>query len=1145
MQAAATFEQIAARLASGESWTGELEMRRRDGSTFAGLIVESPLSDDDGKIIGSVGVAYDLTAQKVVQDELREHKVQLADAQEIARIGSWTFDFRTGQRHWSDALRQLYGLPPGSQPSIEDLFSLIHPDDRERVIEVHRQSHIDLLPVTVEFRIIRNGDVRSIVTRVRFVRDELGRPAKALVVMQDVTEERAREEELRRRTFQQSAVANLGQLALSGASIEFLLEQVAISVQSVVDVDVATVLRSDDEVFLLVAGAGWAADEIGRETIPVRARSHSALTIEAGHPIVMPDAATETRFTLSDALRRKGAVSGIFVPIHSADGTAWGVLGADATRSRAYLPHEVEFLTAVSSIIGQAIDRERAELELRTRSRRQSAIARLGQLVLDDLSDDVFEHACEVMMEGLEADFGFFLDVLPGNRWRLRAGKIWLSVESEGPLLPSMQTGEAFLTSAAVVVDDYTTDTRFDAAARTVPYGIRSGLVVPVSSASTKFGVLSVQSRKPRHFGQEEVDFAQTIAHMLAEAMDRQLSRRVIEESEHRYRRIFDGAKEIIFTLDYEGRFVALNPAFETLTGWDRQEWIGRPFVELIVPEDRERSLALFESMLRERTAANAQMTLIGSDRLVCVDVSSFPKTDNGAITEVYGFARDITDTRRATAERERVTRNLELLLASTVDGIYTLDMDGRCTMINRAAAAMLQRTPEELIGRKLHDLLHPMVPVSECAVLRVLQTAEPCTVANDSFVKNDGSTFPVAHSAAPIIDDGRSVGVVVTFTDLSETRKLEARLDQANRLSSLGRLAATVAHEFNNVLMGIAPFIEVIRRAPTPQKIEASLDHIANSVKRGRRITQDILRFTQPAEPVRARVDVSSWLNAVAIEARSVLPPIYSLSTAVERVTIEGDANQLHQVVMNLVLNARDAMPSGGRISIEARRERRNASFPFGTIQDPSGYVHLLVRDEGMGMSPETLHHAFEPLFTTKRNGTGLGLAVTHQVVLRHQGEIFIESAVGEGTTFHIFLPLEEEAVTANAATQDELPESLPARRLLLVEDDTTVAEGLISLLELEGFAVEKADSGAEALIQVGAKPFDVVLLDVGLPDMDGRAVYARIAERYPTLPVIFSTGHADRAQLEALLTTPHVDMLLKPYEIDSLMDVLGKVMA
>lgn len=376
------------------------------------------------------------------------------------------------------------------------------------------------------------------------------------------------------------------------------------------------------------------------------------------------------------------------------------------------------------------------------------------------------------------------------------------------------------------------------------------------------------------------------------------------------------------------------------------------------------------------------------------------------------------------------------------------------------------------------------------------------------------------------------------------ERRKLEAKLEQADRLTSLGRLAATIAHEFNNVLMGILPFIEVIRRG---KHIETSLTHIADAVMRGRRITEDILRFTQPAEPVRVAFDVAPWIDSILVEARSLLPRATIVETNVlENVRIHGDPNQLRQIFTNLILNARDAMAAtdDGKLSITVRRETDGARERAGVDGPPEHYAHFCVSDTGTGMSDETLRHIFEPLFTTKRSGTGLGLPVAHQVVKRHGGEIFAESRLGEGTTFHIFLPLADGGAT--------LPEQPPAvktrtssRRVLVVEDNHAVAAGLISLLELEGMEVEHAQSGAEAIVLADAAKHDVVVLDVGLPDMDGTSVYSEIAAKYPTMPVIFSTGHADRAKLDPLLDQPHVTCLLKPYDTEMLLGAIRDVTA
>jgi two-component system cell cycle sensor histidine kinase/response regulator CckA len=366
---------------------------------------------------------------------------------------------------------------------------------------------------------------------------------------------------------------------------------------------------------------------------------------------------------------------------------------------------------------------------------------------------------------------------------------------------------------------------------------------------------------------------------------------------------------------------------------------------------------------------------------------------------------------------------------------------------------------------------------------------------------------------------------------------------NQSERLTSLGRMAATIAHEFNNVLMGISPFVEVIRRG---KSIDSSLDHIARAVKRGKRVTEEILRFTRHTQPQRAAFDVAPWIEDILFEARTVVPSSCHIEAAIHSydLVIDGDASQLQQVFTNLILNAREAMPYGGTLSLEVRREPADASLPFGVVEHPERFAHCTVRDTGCGMNAETLRHIYEPMFTTKRNGTGFGLAVAHQVVERHGGAIFVESTVDVGTTFHLFLPL---------ANPDDRPQTLVeivtaragvGRHVLLVEDDRTVAVGLASLLELEGLRVDVVETGAAAIEVIDHITPDVIVLDVGLPDMEGTTVYASIAAKMPHMPVIFSTGHADRRRLDALLGQKNVGYLLKPYASTTLLQAIEQVL-
>jgi signal transduction histidine kinase len=230
----------------------------------------------------------------------------------------------------------------------------------------------------------------------------------------------------------------------------------------------------------------------------------------------------------------------------------------------------------------------------------------------------------------------------------------------------------------------------------------------------------------------------------------------------------------------------------------------------------------------------------------------------------------------------------------------------------------------------------------------------------------------------------------------------MQAQLDQSERVSSLGRLSAVVAHEFNNVLMGISPFVEVIRRsAPDLPKVQNAVVHLNRAIERGKQITQDLLRFTRPAEPSRKEFDLTRWLHDFAREARALLPDRIELDTRFPSVplNVNADPTQLDQLLRNLVANARDAVEGNGKVTIEAVRP----SSPTAGQN-----IQICVSDTGKGIAPHVAESIFQPLFTTKRNGTGLGLAIARQIVVAHGGTIALSRRSEEGATFVITLPIQ-----------------------------------------------------------------------------------------------------------------------------------------
>ncbi|HUO83475.1 MAG TPA: response regulator [Thermoanaerobaculia bacterium] len=384
-------------------------------------------------------------------------------------------------------------------------------------------------------------------------------------------------------------------------------------------------------------------------------------------------------------------------------------------------------------------------------------------------------------------------------------------------------------------------------------------------------------------------------------------------------------------------------------------------------------------------------------------------------------------------AERKRIEQEearLVAIIEATPDLVATTDLDGHVLYCNQAWFHFFGRGPGE-------DLPSPHIREfhSEGAAKLALETAIPHATEHGSwagettFLRRDEGEAPV--SEVILAHRGASGSVeylshiardMTARVEAEETqRRMERRLEQVQRVNSLGRVAATVAHEFNNVLMGIQPFAEIIRRqAGDDEQISKAAEQIFNSVRRGKRVTEQILRFTRPSESQLEVTDMAKWLTAIEPELRGVAGSSVQITPLMprEQLLVRCDPAQMQQVVTNLVINARDAMPGGGAITLTLAASTRENNLFIG-LSEHKRFVHLTVRDTGTGIAPEMLDQIFEPLFTTKHSGTGLGLAVARQVIIQHGGFIFAENVPGGGTAFHIFLPQVDEASRMAVAAQ------------------------------------------------------------------------------------------------------------------------------
>jgi PAS domain S-box-containing protein len=597
---------------------------------------------------------------------------------------------------------------------------------------------------------------------------------------------------------------------------------------------------------------------------------------------------------------------------------------------------------------------------------------------------------------------------------------------------------------------------------------------------------------------------------------------------------------ELSCTHDIEGRILFANAAACEALGRTAGELRGLAIGDLLPADGGCAFDGYIAMLLRDGVAAGLMKIVTPDGRRRIWEYRNRLETNDGSAPVVRGVAHDVTDREEDFLDVRRSEDYFRSIIENASDIIAIVGRDGRFRYGSPSVERVLGYPRKVLAGFSAIDVIHPDDRLTAASFLsRQMSDHRAIETIELRARHQDGSWRSLELVATNLVKRGQTAAVIINARDITERKLLEAQLVQANRLGGLGRLAATVAHEFNNVLMGMQPFAELMQRPDaTPQIISKGAWHIGNSIQRGRRIVLDILRFSQPHVPVTDAVDLGVWWEAFAPEAEAVLGNLIAVESTIPACGLYAvaDRSQLDQVMANLVANARDAMSGGGTLTVSAHAPRPNARFAFGVVPNPERFVQITVRDTGCGMPPEVMDRIFEPLFTTRPSGgTGLGLAVAHQVMRQHDGYIFVESEEGRGSAFHVFLP--KASPPENATIEPVIAKMPAAKTLLIIDDETAISDGIAALLVHDGIRVEAIATGVEAQRAIARLHPDVVLLDFGLPDLDGSEVYALIREVDATLPVIFSTGHGDRRILHDGLDDPYTRFLQKPFEIADLM--------
>ncbi len=642
---------------------------------------------------------------------------------------------------------------------------------------------------------------------------------------------------------------------------------------------------------------------------------------------------------------------------------------------------------------------------------------------------------------------------------------------------------------------------------------------------------------------------------VVVDLTDQRQAERAVRATDERFRFVARAISDVIWDWDITTSACVWNDSVETVFGHKQNEiypeiqW----WFDHLHPDDRERVIAGIRGVLDHGgTSWSDQYRYRRADETYAnvSDRGYIARDSTGAATRVIGAMTDVTERSRS----EAAIRFQAQLLNAVQQAVVATDPEGIVIFWNKFAENLYGWTAEEAVGQTIDDLTpSPFLREHGARILERGAAGEAWT--GEFLVQGkSGKAFPALLTTSPVRDEsGRVLGFVQVSIDLTERRNLEEQFRQSQKMDAVGRLAGGIAHDFNNLLTVIRLNTEIILEGfdPTDPRSE-DVKQIRSAAERASTLTRQLLAFSRK-QILQSRVlDMNAVVGNVEPMLRRLIGEDISIaSSCAARGYVVADPGQLDQVLMNLVVNARDAMPQGGRITIETRNIDldENYSSEHAPVV-PGRYVMLAVGDTGVGMTQDTREHAFDPFFTTKEagKGTGLGLATVYGIVKQSGGYVWIYSEPGNGTTLKLYFP--EVSAVAAFATTDNRAASKEVERgsetILLVEDEAAV-RGLTSrILEKQGYRVIAAQHGREAMDIASNElgHIDLVLTDVVMPGMNGRGLVERLTGIRPGIKSLYMSGYTDDDIIRRGFIEPSKSFLQKPFTSDGLLQTVRKVL-
>ena len=803
----------------------------------------------------------------------------------------------------------------------------------------------------------------------------------------------------------------------------------------------------------------------------------------------------------------------------------------------------------------------------------RAAEARVLEMVAaDEPLDRTLDALARVFEAQAEGMLATILLVEDGVRVRHGAApslpKKWIRAIDGQPIGPNQGScGTAAYLKHPVIVTDIATDPRWaayrDAA---LAFGLRACWAVPILGPDhVVLGTFALYYTKPRKPTRRLLDLAAHASHLATVAIQHRRHQDAILESEARSRLIVESALDAHVLMDSAGIVTLWNQRATAIFGWTAEEAVGRRLSELVIPErfrtDHEKGLQRYLSS-GVGPILNRRLEIVGVHRdghEIPVELAVTP-IKRGDRVMFSAFIQDLTASKRAAEALRESQQHLSLVYDHVADVLFQLQVEPagyRFVAVNPAFTTATGLEPQQVIGKFVHQV------IPEPSLSLVLRRYAEAVQTRKTIRWEETTPYPTGTrygdvAITPVFDaQGQAKYLVGSVRDVTEQRRMEGEVRQLQKLEAIGRLSAGIAHDFNNILGVILGVGNMLVKDIQDPGERSQVEEIVQAGERGALLTRQFLAFGRKQMLQPEIVDLSEVVRQLEKLLRRLVREDIAVTTtlAADLWRVKADPSQIEQVVMNLVVNARDAMPRGGRLIVEtANTEIDGALAATHPGLQPGAYVRLTISDTGHGMDEETKRRIFEPFFTTKEvgKGTGLGLATVYGIVQQSGGYILVESAPGKGATFHVYLPRSTAERASGRSERREVRHSAEQRlagvHVLVVEDEPALRRAIERMLLRLKCRVTVAASGEEALAAAqrgGAGAPDVLITDMIMPGMSVTDFVERFRALRPNLKVLRISGYAADEVVGPTDPESVVPFLQKPFTISELTGAVQALLA